>query len=166
MQCNGYNKGLCNFSLHTKAIFLENLVLDQLKATFEGKIEIEVVPKTSDTIRQNEYAVLNEGIERLNQKGERIKLAFEDGVDTLEEYKANKERLQKERDFILEQLQALKEQLINPDADETKIEKIANVYNILTDDTIDMETKYKTAHFLIEEIIYSKRDKILRITYK
>ena len=166
MQCSGYVKATCNISAHTGITVLENLVLERVKETFEGKIEIEVVPKTSDNLNSDEYVMLNTNLERLEQREERIALAFQDGIDSLEEYKANKARIQKERDFVLEQLRALKEQLINPDNDVAKIETIASVYDLLVDANIDMETKYKTAHFLIEEITYSKRDKVLRITYR
>lgn len=63
-------------------------------------------------------------------------------------------------------MRALKEQLLNPTDDVPKYEEIENIYDLLTDESIDIATKYEAAHLLIEDIVYSKQDKMLQITYK
>jgi len=61
----------------------------------------------------------------------------------------------------------MREKLVKGDCpDGDIIKRVTDVYTVLTDDKIDMDTKYKTAHFLINQIIYSKKDNVLRIECK
>lgn len=48
--------------------------------------------------------IYNQSSESLSGKEERIKASYREGIDTLEEYKANKALLQKERIHLEEQL--------------------------------------------------------------
>lgn len=167
LQCNSYVKGKCTVSCHVKIDLLENLVLDRLKQTYQGNMEINIVPKVSDTMAKSEHTLLLETLSKLDTREMRIKEAYQDGIDTLEEYKQNKLKIIQEREMLKQELQRLKQQLLNVDGeDKTMVQKIASVYDLLTDETIDIETKYKTAHFLIDKIVYSRKEKIMKIVYK
>jgi DNA invertase Pin-like site-specific DNA recombinase len=165
--CNGYAKGTCKISGRIKIEQVEQIVLDLLKETYSGKIEINIVPQASAVVEQAEYELLQERLHKIDDKELRIKEAYEDGIDTLDEYRHNKNRLREERKNLIHSLKELKEHLITGDGVEPEITKrIKNVYDLLTNESIDMETKYKTAHFLINQIIYSKPNKTLKIEYK
>lgn len=167
LQCNGYVKGKCTVSCHVKISLLEDLVLGKLKETYQGQMEINIIPKQSDPLMRSEYDLLKETLTKLDAREQRMKIAYQDGVDTLEEYKQNKINIAEEREKIKQKLNYLKEQLLNMDnEDHTIVQRIASVYDILSDETIDMETKYKTAHFLIDKIIYSRKEKVMKIVYK
>ena len=167
MQCNGYVKGKCNVSCHVKISTLEELVLEKLEKTYQDKIDINIVPKTSDNTSKAEHDLLTETLSKLDMKEQRIKEAYQDGIDTLEEYKNNKNRIASERKRLIEELENLKNELLKVDnEDENIMNRINNVYEILTDDSIDVETKYRTAHFLIEKVVYSRQDKVMKIVYK
>lgn len=167
LQCNAYAKGACKVSQSVKIKIIENLVLEQLKETFTGNLEIKIVPKAHDVVNSNEHDLLQGRLEKLDIRETRIKEAYAEGIDTLTEYKENKSILENERQKVIKELQRMKEILLNGDEmEESIIKRIENVYSLLTDENISMDIKYKTAHFLINKIIYDKREKVLKIEYK
>jgi len=166
MQCNGYLKGLCKQSAHIKISELENAVLEELQKTYSGQIELTIVPKTNDTDITNELELLEDKLSKIPDKEERIQIAYEDGIDTIDEYKANKERLQNERETLKNALVSLREGIIQNRQDEGIIKQMTNVYELLTDEAVDMEIKFETARVLIQGITYSKPQKLLQLEYK
>lgn len=166
LQCNGYVKGQCKISNLVRYDALEQIVANQLKVTFDEKLNITTVPKNIVT-SSNEYEILNMSIKKLKNKEERAKVAYQDGIDTLEEYKESKLKIKQEREQLLEKLKNLKNELVgSTDVDIDMYKKIESVYDLLMDDSIDIMIKYQTAHLLIHEIIFSKKEKVLKIVYK
>ena len=167
LQCHSYAKGACKISHCVTVSMLENLVLEQLKDTFQNELEINIVPKVQDVIATSEYELLHERLEKLVLKEIRIKEAYQDGIDTLNEYKINKRKLEEERKNTKKQLTAIKTNLLSENEQgETVTKRIENVYTFLTDETIDMQVKYNAVHFLINKIVYKKQDKSILIEYK
>lgn len=167
LQCNAYAKGACKISHCVRVDTLESLVLERLKETFQSNLEIEIVPKTQDVTATNELAMLNERLGKLVLREKRIKEAYADGIDTLDEYKENKQRLDSERESLNQQITAIKTNLANENEQgETVIKRIENVHALLTDNEIDMLVKYNTAHFLINKIVFKKPEKSIIIEYK
>jgi DNA invertase Pin-like site-specific DNA recombinase len=165
--CNAYAKGACKFTNSITIDVMERLVLEQLKKTFRNELEITIVPKVRDVVATSEFDMLNERLNKLALKEQRIKEAYKDGIDTLDEYKENKCHLKEERQNLEQQLIAIKTDLLGENEQgETVTKRIKNVYSLLTDKTIDMQVKYDTAHFLISKIIYKKQDKSITIEYK
>ena len=163
-QCNGYSKGTCKRSHLVKIETLEKAVCEELKNVFENEIEINVVPKKTSSL-SNEYEMLNKDLIRINDKLKRIKEAYKNGVDTLEEYKEGKESLDEERKIIEEKIKKLKNK-VSKDYNENIYKRIKNVYELLTDENIPLDVKYKTAHFLINKIVFYKDTKTVEIEYK
>jgi DNA invertase Pin-like site-specific DNA recombinase len=166
LQCNGYLKGQCPQSSSVPIHRLEAIVLEELKKTYSGEIELNIVPSTADTGASLEYEVLQERLNRISDKEDRVKRAYEDGIDTIEEYSENKIRLSEERVFLINALKSLKENLIENRYNNDVVNKITSVYELLADETISLEQKYQTAHFLIDEITYSKPENTLVLRYK
>ena len=166
MQCNGFLKGQCKQSSHTTIDKLETAVLEELRKTYTGELEINVVPSANDTGSASEFEVLQDRLEKIGDKEVRIKTAYEDGIDTLDEYGENKKRLSAERESLKNALVLLKEKILENRHDGEIIKRIAGVYEFLIDDTVDMEQKYQTAHLIINEITYSKPEKALTLVYK
>lgn len=166
-QCNGYAKGTCNTPQSIKIELVEKLILEQLKKDFQDNLEIKIVPKISDVKNVNEYELLQERLAKLTQKEKRIKEAYHDGIDTKEEYKENKEKLDIEKVFINSEIAKLDGDLrCEESEDDSIIKRIKDTYTLLTDETISMEVKYQTAHFLINKAVYDKQEKTLSIEYK
>lgn len=97
-------------------------------------------------------------------KEERIKEAYRDGIDTLEEYKANKEILQRER----EQLTAMLEQYSKKPEDENEsilLNKIRSAYDIIKSDNSTDRQKHDALTSVVEKSCMIKRWGIIDVFY-
>lgn len=164
-QCCGYTKGLCSISHSISVKKVENAIITQLKHDFENKpINIEISNKRIDY--SSDISIIKSQIQQIEIKEKRIKLAYENGVDSLEEYKENKERLQNDKILLSKEL----EKLINNNEKDKVHEEIyqhcGDVYKILTDTSVSEEDKYVAIHHLIDKIIYVKSSQTLVIYYK
>jgi len=166
LQCNGYLKGKCNKSINVPVAVLEAAVLEELKKTYSGEVEINIVPSVSDPKAAIEYEILEERLSNIPEKEIRIKTAYEDGIDTIDEYKENKNRLNEEREDLKNALMLLKGKIIENRHDEGIVKKITSVYDLLTDENTSTENKYQTAKFLINQIIYNRTEQTLKLEYK
>ena len=81
----------------------------------------------------NKLTLIQKSLERLDTKELRIREAYESGIDTIEEFKANKARLQREREQLMEELEELRSQEEPEDVPgkEILIERNRNVYDLL-----------------------------------
>ena len=166
MQCNGYLKGKCTQNGFVTIEVLEAAVLEEIKKTYDGDVEINIVPSGADTDTSFEYDILQDKLSRIDEKELRVKTAYEDGIDTLDEYKKNKQRLIEERGNLKEALENLKLMLLENRHDNDIVSKIAKVYELLTDEAVAIENKQQTAKILIEEAVYNKPQQTLKLTYK
>ena len=166
LQCNNYGKGICKISHCVKSSVVEQLVLEQIKDTFQNNLEINIVPKVSDDEKKNEYDFLQGRLEKYEQRSSRIQTAYQDGIDTLEEYRDNKQKLETERQVIIDQLKQLKELLTGNENGDDIMYRMESAYALLIDSSIPLDIKYKTAHFLINTVVYHKPEKTLTIEYK
>ena len=164
-QCNGYSKGMCKPSSSISVKKLEGIVLEQLKTIFEGSLEINVVPKVVEDGTTSEYYLLTEKLKKLEFREERVKIAFQDGADTLDEYKANKAAIADERITAFKMLEQIRTPVTEKEGSKGFYRKIESVYHLLSDTTVDIGVKFKTAHFLIHKIIFTKQQNTLQIEY-
>ena len=144
----------------------EGLVLEELKRTFTGRLEISIAPNAQDKSFNEELAFLNDRLDKLDLRERRIKDAYQDGIDTLEEYKENKRLLECARKTVTDRLEKIRANSLQPAVQGRNIKQIESVYALLNDSGMDLEIKYKTAHFLINRIVYKKLENILEIEYK
>ena len=101
-QCYKYLKGKCIVSHGISEKKLVPLVLNVLKEDMsKSYIECERIEK----VVENQQDILDVQLKRLATRETRIKEAYLNGIDSLAEYKANKEDIQKEREFLLQQSQ-------------------------------------------------------------
>ncbi len=166
-QCNGYSKGTCKISHAIKIKKVEELLLNQLKQDFSNELDIKIVPKSSDTDKSEEYNFILERLDKCSVKSQRIKEAYQDGIDTKEEYKQNKEALENEIASLNKQLNELNVELKQSESQEKSVYKrIKNTYELLCDDEVELDVKYQAAHFLINKVTYNKQEQTLYIEYK
>lgn len=163
-QCSGYSKGKCKISHAIKITKLETIVCKQLKEIFESKIKVRVVPRETSSL-STEYEILSYELSQFNDKVKRIKNAYKNGIDTLEEYKESKEALEKERNLLNTKMKLLKNNL-NNEQEKNIYQQIKSVYDLLIDNNVPIDVKYKTSHFLINKIIFYKQKNTIEIEYK
>lgn len=163
-QCYKYRKGKCNLSHQISAIKLEKAVLDGLKDFLNSGNIVYERNISSKTDNNSEITCLNNSLSKLDAKEFRIKTAYMDGIDSLEEYKANKKLLNKEREKLLCELQKLKSSLSddNKYSDEEMLKNIENTYNILCSDAA-IGYKSEILRKIVSSIVYDRPNETLTI---
>lgn len=164
-QCNGYVKGICNTSQFVKISEIEKATLQQIKKDFNSEIELNV-KINSNNFNDTELQVIYSQLEKLKERQFRIKEAYINGVDTLEEYKSNKQYLIDQEKFLKSKLSELENKENIMLKDDIIRENLKTVYEILIDNKIDMQRKYEISHLLIEKIEFSKYNYRLDLEYK
>lgn len=76
----------------------------------------------------------------------------------MEEYKRNKERLQKDREDILEQLKNLDKNNEDTKTKSDVLKNVQTVYDVIKNDAIDYDTKGIFMRSLVEDIVYDKKN--------
>ncbi len=161
-QCNGYVKGKCLKSQLVKIDKIEDAILEQIKNDFTNGININTKIAVRSKNANERYTLLSE-IEKLKEKETRCREAYINGIDSLEEYKENKNYLQIQRDMILKNLEKLK----NEKSEVLQIqEQLKTIYSVLIDDKISMDRKYELSHLIIDRINFIRDSGTLELIYK
>lgn len=163
-RCNGYNKGKCSNNTTIAINEAESLILSQIKKDFnEGTIN-NIVPNKKEKKKISEYEIITSSIQSLEEKEERIKQSYINGIDTLEEYKQNKDMLVKEKERLTNKLSMLEKP--NEESHKKKIiENGKNVYEILINENISLEEKNDIVNQLINKVEYDGKINNLTIFY-
>jgi len=108
LQCHNYARGQCKVSHSITIEKLKNAVIAAIQEDINNINTVNVVPEVARKRNTNaEYAMIIEQIEKEEAKLKRIKEAYEDGIDTLEEYKINKTKITKDITALNNKLKAL-----------------------------------------------------------
>lgn len=109
------------------------------------------VEKRSDNA---EYELLQKRLDKIKKKYTIAKNAYLAEIDTLEEYKKNKEEIQKEEKEIIEKLNNLKNETQVKDVLQ---EKISTALELINSDERDVEKINKALKSFIKEIIVNNK---------
>ena len=99
---------------------------------------------------------LKQELARLSTRELRIKLAYENEIDTLEEYKENKIRLQKQRESLLENIKELEAQKPEDPSRDNVLSQIRSVYDVLLDPAAESSTKGNFIRTIVDQIVFDK----------
>jgi DNA invertase Pin-like site-specific DNA recombinase len=162
-QCYGYNKGKCLKSHNISSLKIEPIVMEALKETIEtGSINFSI--KQPDRQQSDdELYLLEKQLERLELKEKRIKAAYIDGIDTLDEYKENKTKLDNERNMILEELE-VSSQTDEQNIDSIMLNNVRSVYDILSSNA-DISEKSEAIKSIVEKIVFNKEEMNIDVYY-
>ena len=107
---------------------------------------------------EDESLIIETQIHRLEIRLERVKLAYEDGIDTLEEYKKNKNSLLDEIDNLKAMMKQKKAE--EPQKEIAKIDKneIRRLTEVLKDENVSNVEKNNMARTIFKEIIKGGKD--------
>ena len=96
-----------------------------------------------------------------------MKEAYLAGVDTLEEYKLNKIKIEEEREAILEKIKSLEISSSGNEEQDKKVmlEKIGNVYEMLQSDNYSNQQKNEMLRSIVEKIVYTRATDTLDVYY-
>ena len=165
-RCYGYTKGKCMAQNSISSIKLEPAVLESIKTVLDsGKITYrKIESKTDDTVDLK--TILEDQIKKIDVKLQRIKEAYMNGIDTMEEYKENKQAVQEEKENLENQLSEIKEEKNNSENDDRDmLLRVKNVYDILSSDSVDVMTKNEVLRSVVEKIVYEKDKDLLKVYY-
>lgn len=152
-QCSSYSKGKCKVSHYVAFSKIENIVISTLKNIFTtGDFDYEIMSDSSD---KNYIDIIENNIKKLEAKEKRIKEAYMNGIDTLEEYKENKEKIAKERNELEEQLKLISSTKKTMETKNVLQNRIKNVFSIISSDA-DNATKNKAIKSVVKKIVYNK----------
>ena len=159
LQCHNYGRGKCKISHSISIAKINAAVLDKIREDladpdFESRVIKQNVPKSAES-------PIPALIEKEERKLERVREAFEAGIDTLEEYRQNKQR-------ITERLSALRTELaeVAPSPDTSAfMGRVETSLTTLTDPCASEIIKNQVLHTFVEQIIFMKPSGRIEIVY-
>ncbi len=164
LRCNGYNKGKCSNYTTLLITDIYDLIINNIKQVMKnGKIE-HIVLNKKEKKESNQYLILQHQLEQLSDKEIRIKEAYREGVDTIDEYKENKNIILREKNRLLKELETVKKTKTENKKKEI-IENGKRIYEILTDKNISLNEKNEVAHILINKVEYDPNSNTLELYY-
>lgn len=159
LQCHNYGRGKCKVSHAVSIPKINAAVLDKIREDlaapdFESRVIKQNVPKSAES-------PIPALIEKEERKLERVREAFEAGIDTLDEYRQNKQR-------ITERLSALRTELaeVTPEPDTSAfIGRVETSLTTLIDPCASEIIKNQVLRTFIEQIIFMKPSGRIEIVY-
>lgn len=164
LRCNGYNKGKCSNASTLLISDVYDLIIDNIKSVIKNGTINHIVQNKKTEKETNPYLIIKHQLEQLLIKEERIKEAYREGIDTIDEYKENKNIILKEKNRLLKEFETIEK----PKTDNKKKEIIENgkkVYEILIDKSISLKEKNEVAHILINKVEYDPNSNTLELYY-
>lgn len=163
-QCGNYNKGKCLRSHFIKTAALEQAVYNAFERVFDGTTELHYeLKKASNEANTNDRDILLSKLSKLDDKEARIKQAYRDGIDTIEEYKENKQLLNDERKALEKQLEAFS--LASDDSNADMLKNISTVYDIIKDTSNDTLTRANAIRSVVDHMVYDKENDKLEVYF-
>lgn len=157
LQCHNYARGSCHVSHSISTAKIDVFVIESLRQALANKI-FPVIPKVVEKPKINFDALI--GIEQ--RKLERAKQAFLAEIDTLEQYKENKEKIEKRIAELERERGSVPVVKIDPEAIS---KKVADIIALLEDSSVSIAAKNEALRSVIEKIIYNKSDGTLAIYF-
>lgn len=165
--CYEYAHGRCSKTHGVSSLVLEPEVLASIKEVLDTEEIVYELREYQPPEELDELSVIEDRLNGLVNKEERIKASYREGIDTLDEYKRNKEIIQKERDSLEQQLKELEEN--SPKSKHPKkaemLSKVQNVYDILVSTNYTYVQKNEALKRIVDKIIYDKDTDTLKIYY-
>lgn len=156
-QCYKYAKGLHKKSCSVSQKIAEESVMEALESILStGYVDFKYSAPLTDS-SNSKLPFLKKELESLAKKEQRIKAAYIDGIDTLDEYKANKNRIADERKQITKKIHELS---VPTNVDTTALQqqmllRCRNIYDILKS-AADNEKKAAAIRSICESITFDR----------
>lgn len=157
--CWKYAKGLHKESCSVTVAKAERIVIRSLEKILEtGNFEYNRIPRPASEQDSSQKAAIEVKLERLALKEERIRSAYENGIDSLEEYRTRKEQLLKERAELEAELASLEPADCSPVLSrEELLERVKTVHDLLCSPDVDFETKGTALRSILKFIVFDRK---------
>lgn len=163
-QCLGYRNGIHKESQSISERKLIAAVLESLHNVLDTD-DVEYTIINTNLENNNELTLYNDELKRIKSKEERIRQAYMNGVDTLEEYKTNKQLLLKRETEIKEKIHNLTTiKLSDSEIKDHFLDNVKNAIDIIESDT-DYAKKAQALRSIVKYITFYKDTKTLVFHY-
>ncbi len=166
--CSNRCKGLCDGVGYIKVSKLDDIVLNALSDIMLPNVKLEFAEPESveQTKTEDESKIISTQIQRLEIRLERVKSAYEEGIDTLEEYKTNKKTIIEEINNLKNLLNECKHEELAEEANELDKKVIRRLMDIIKDEKVNNVEKNRVARTIFKEITKGGSDgKQLKIVF-
>lgn len=157
IQCHNFARGTCKVSHYISLAKINKAVIEALESSIEH-MSFDIKPK-SRTSPANGPDV-NKLIANEERKLERVRAAYENGVDTLEEYKTNKSKIL----ATIRKLEAERPQAQESFDKKSYAKKVSSVLAILKSDASE-KTKNEALRTIIDHIIFNRTETTIDIVF-
>lgn len=164
-KCNGYVRGKCTTTQHITDEKLKTMLLACMEHDQKHGVSVtySIVRTRPEAI--DELSLLQEQLKQMHSKQERLREAYLAGVEDLASYKAAKDALDARTASLAEQIRQLETPADTKAADASMKESIRRCAKLLQDPNIDMPTKHRAAHDIIEKVIFDKAANSMQVFY-
>lgn len=162
LQCHNYSRGACKVSHFIKLEKLNSLITDKIKSDFKNDffdVEIKITSRDNDNHNQN----IASAVAREEKKLQRIREAYEAGIDTLDEYKERKEKIQSAIDRLKKQIKADIPEKSNA---ELLKDKVNECMEFIDSSESSENLKNNMLRSFVEKIIFVRRSGMVEIYYR
>ena len=158
-QCWKYTKGFCNESHYIGIRPIEKMVIEYLESILHSPAIVYTVISSASADADSKLADLEKQLQKAENKEKRIKAAYLNEIDTLEEYKANKAALLEERATIEKNIKLLT--VSNADMSKEEMDKkmkqnISALLAVLQDDSADYVQKGNMMRNVVDHIVFDR----------
>lgn len=168
-QCWKYSKGMCSESHYIGERAVEKLVTDALEH-FLSVDDLTYSVVCSDALDQDNRAFeIRQQLQKLDTKEKRIKAAYLNEIDTLEEYRTNKEMLQHDQKLLNDQLKDLTAGKIaqsKKELDARMRQNISRLLDVIEDPAAGSETKGNAIRTVVDHIVFDRTNTHIDIFLK
>ena len=156
-QCWKYAKGFHKTSVALSVKKAEEAVIEYFDQVLAGADFTYVRKEQPAADKTAAIEQLQKKLSKLSARESRIRDAYESGIDSLEEYKANKERLISNRLQLETELEKLRKEQAEKEVNkEDVLHEIKSVNDILKNPDVSYEKKGTLIRTIVDQIIYDK----------
>lgn len=157
IQCHNFARGTCKTSHYISLTKINRAVLEALESSIDT-MSFDIKPQSR--VSSSKTPDLNKLLANETKKLERVKLAYENGIDTLDEYIENKTKIQAQ----IKKLQAECPQPKESFNKKAYTKKVKSVLEILKSDVSEKE-KNEALRTIVDHIVLHKPDVSIDIVF-
>lgn len=160
LQCHKYAKGQCNKSHSISLNKINEAVLRKLQMDMNsGELDITLKDTNDDSAKNVSEMLLKKEYKKL----ERVKLAYENGIDSIDEYKINKSK-------ISERIKQLEKEISKPPTDKTQVQnkfkkRLKDSVSKLKSSNLSENEKNEILRSFISKIVFNRENNTIQVYY-
>ena len=162
LQCHKYAKGVCEVSHFISLHLLEKMVIEAMK-TAVRETSFNIIQENNGMVASHDVDY-DKLIHFQELKLERARNAYQEGTDSLSEYKVSKDRIQK-------QIKKYQEQKLQAQAEASDIDikkfadTVSDVIELVENPEISDELKNKALKTVLKKIVFHKPDRRVELFF-